>query len=147
MRLLLERDLTIGQILVVTFTTAATAELRDRIRSRLRAALAALDGAGEDDAPHDARRRRARRALARGRLQAALRDFDEAAIFTIHGSASASSQNHAFESGVSYGAELVANQDRLLAEVVSDYWAERALRGVAELGAPRPRRGASRRRA
>ncbi len=57
-RLLLERDLTIGQILVVTFTTAATAELRERIRSRLCRVLAALDGAGEDALLHDPRRRR-----------------------------------------------------------------------------------------
>ena len=31
-RLLLERQLSVGQILVVTYTTAATAELRERIR-------------------------------------------------------------------------------------------------------------------
>ena len=36
LRLLLERRLPVDQILVVTFTRAATAELRDRIRRRLR---------------------------------------------------------------------------------------------------------------
>ncbi|MCL1980795.1 MAG: UvrD-helicase domain-containing protein, partial [Proteobacteria bacterium] len=39
LRLLLERELAIDQILVVTFTRAATGELRDRIRQRLRQAL------------------------------------------------------------------------------------------------------------
>jgi exodeoxyribonuclease V beta subunit len=35
LRLLLERELTVRQILVVTFTNAATAELRERIRTRI----------------------------------------------------------------------------------------------------------------
>ena len=38
LRLLLERELNVNQILVVTFTNAATAELRGRIRGRLREA-------------------------------------------------------------------------------------------------------------
>ena len=44
-RLLLERRLNVGQILVVTYTTAATAELRERIRARLAALLAMYEGA------------------------------------------------------------------------------------------------------
>ena len=52
-RLLLERDLEIDQVLVVTFTEAATAELRDRVRRRIREAIAAFDahaaGGGSDD--------------------------------------------------------------------------------------------------
>ena len=56
LRLLLERGLTLQQILVVTYTNAAAAELRERIRQRLTATLAHLresagesagDGAGE----------------------------------------------------------------------------------------------------
>ena len=35
LRLLLERQLNVQQILVVTFTNAATAELRERVRSRI----------------------------------------------------------------------------------------------------------------
>ena len=38
-RLLVEKNLEIENILVATFTEAATAELRDRIRSKLREAL------------------------------------------------------------------------------------------------------------
>ena len=43
LRLLLERGLAVDQILVVTFTRAATGELRDRIRRRLREALDHLE--------------------------------------------------------------------------------------------------------
>ena len=44
LRLLLERRLPIESILVVTFTIAATAELRQKIRGRLRAVERALRG-------------------------------------------------------------------------------------------------------
>ncbi len=45
LRLLVEHDLTPDEILVVTYTQAATAELRERIRERLQAAIAAVDEA------------------------------------------------------------------------------------------------------
>ncbi len=44
LRLLLERGLSVDQILVVTFTRAATEELRGRIRLRIREALDVLTG-------------------------------------------------------------------------------------------------------
>ena len=44
LRLILEAGIPAGEILVVTFTEAATAELRDRIRQRLQTALRALEG-------------------------------------------------------------------------------------------------------
>ena len=46
LRLLIESRLQVDQILVVTFTDAATEELRDRIRSRVREALEHLRGSG-----------------------------------------------------------------------------------------------------
>jgi exodeoxyribonuclease V beta subunit len=46
LRLLLEQNLEIGQILVVTYTRAATGELRGRIRNRLIQALAAFEAGG-----------------------------------------------------------------------------------------------------
>ena len=42
LRLILEKNLTVDQILVVTFTDAATKELRDDIRKRIVAALNAF---------------------------------------------------------------------------------------------------------
>ena len=43
-RLLLEKNLTVDQILVVTFTDAATEELRERIRKRLSDVAGVLSG-------------------------------------------------------------------------------------------------------
>jgi exodeoxyribonuclease V beta subunit len=88
LRLLLETGRDITQVLVVTFTKAATAELRERLRDRIvqvedafaagtsdddfcKWALAAFQGEARD--------------AARRRLEEARRRFDEAAIFTIHG--------------------------------------------------------------
>ena len=115
-RLLLERSLTVSQILVVTFTNAATAELRHRIRTRVRDVLATTDRALAA-APTDPLR--ARREL----LLQALRDFDEAAIFTIHGFCQRVLQQHAFESGVGFDVELITDQRPLLEEIVHDFWA------------------------
>ena len=50
LRLLLERDLKVPDILVVTFTNAATAELRERVRSRIADTLARLRGSAPRDA-------------------------------------------------------------------------------------------------
>ncbi|NVM26763.1 MAG: UvrD-helicase domain-containing protein, partial [Desulfobacterales bacterium] len=44
LRLILEKNLSVNEILVVTFTVPATEELRDRIRTRLREALEAFSG-------------------------------------------------------------------------------------------------------
>jgi exodeoxyribonuclease V beta subunit len=129
LRLLLERGLSAGEILVVTFTKAATAELRDRIRGRLRDALLAFnDPASRTSAEGDQVltslvTSSADRARDRGRVLQALREFDDAAIFTIHGLCERILANHAFESGASFELDFVANEDTLLAEVVSDYWA------------------------
>ena len=49
LRLLLERQIDVSKILVVTFTKAATAELRDRIRRRIRDALDFFRGAAAGD--------------------------------------------------------------------------------------------------
>ena len=49
LRLLLEKNLSVDQILVVTFTEAATGELRDRIRAKLREATRAFTSGGSEE--------------------------------------------------------------------------------------------------
>jgi exodeoxyribonuclease V beta subunit len=126
-RLLLERRLDIGQLLVVTYTNAATAELRRKVRDRLKDALAALRGERPPDDPTMAtvvQRRRAGGDVSGDcrRLEAALFGFDDAAIFTIHGFCQRVLQEHAFESGVPFDTELVGDQRLLVDEIVRDFW-------------------------
>ncbi|UCE06114.1 MAG: UvrD-helicase domain-containing protein, partial [bacterium] len=49
LRLVLEKELAVDQILVVTFTEAATEELKDRIRTKLRDAIIAFSTGKSDD--------------------------------------------------------------------------------------------------
>ena len=127
LRLVIEKGLTPGQILVVTYTEAATEELRGRIRTRLREALEVFSGAVTDDPilrGLAANRNGAGPGPlpARDRLNLALTTFDLAAIHTIHGFCLRALQDHAFESGSLYDTELVTDQTPLLREIVDDFW-------------------------
>lgn len=123
LRLLLERRLRPEQILVVTFTNAATAELKDRIRARLRAAVLAFEGkASAEPELARLRERSADRRADAALLREALRGMDEAAVFTIHGFCQRVLAEHAFESGVPFDLELISEQQPLLLEVVQDFW-------------------------
>jgi exodeoxyribonuclease V beta subunit len=136
LRLLLERRLQVGQILVVTYTNAATAELRDRVRSRLREAAAYFEQLeagtapdGDDGSAGEPLRTLGARSAAAGTLSqarkhlaTALRSFDEAAIFTIHGFCQRILLENAFESRAPFEAELVTDEGPLCSEVVKDFW-------------------------
>ncbi len=127
LRLLVEEKLELPQILVVTFTEAATSELQDRVRKRLREAIGHLDGsllvAGDPLLDHLAEFARDDLEGAVSRLRVALASFDLAAISTIHGFCRRMLQENAFESGVLFDTELIGDQTALLEEIVHDFWA------------------------
>ncbi|MEN8257331.1 MAG: exodeoxyribonuclease V subunit beta [Thermodesulfobacteriota bacterium] len=122
-RLLLEERLTIQEILVVTYTEAAATDLRVRIREMLVAARSCFSGYGCHEeflaklyavvADHD----QACRDLA-----CALNDFDEAAIYTIHGFCQRMLKENGLESATLFDVELVADLSDIHWQVVCDYW-------------------------
>ncbi|MCK9283807.1 MAG: exodeoxyribonuclease V subunit beta [Rhodocyclaceae bacterium] len=123
LRLLLECALPVERILVVTFTKAATAELRRRIRTRLAAARSALQsGEPGDDAVLRALLPRLDAAQAVVRLTLAIESFDLAAIHTIHGFCQRALAERAFESAQAFDAELLSDDSALLRETVEDVW-------------------------
>ena len=116
------------QILVMTFTEAATAELRDRIRERL--AQAALFFRGHPAAADDfllslqatlgseAHLKHAER------LEQAAQWMDEAAIYTIHSWSSRMLRQHAFDSQSLFDQKRLEDAPALKLKLVKDYWRE-----------------------
>jgi exodeoxyribonuclease V beta subunit len=126
LRLLLERNLTVQEILVVTFTEAATAELKDRIRARLTQAARAVAGGGStDDFLNEIVRRHRDREQAASAIGEAIRTFDLAAISTIHGFCLRILRENAFESGSLFDTEVAADEANLTREAVEDFWRTR----------------------
>jgi len=123
LRLLLEKHLTIEQVLVVTYTEAATEDLRDRIRQRLRQALSALSNPpGNDEFLREYLADIKDCKNAAQLLSEALRSFDQAAIFTIHGFCQRMLLENSFESNTLFDTELVADDSYLIREIIEDYW-------------------------
>lgn len=126
------RALVPPEILVMTFTEAATKELRDRIRTRLAQAAAYFlaDPATVGELPpgtdllHDLRADYppAQWPGCARRLQLAAEWMDEAAVSTIHSWCNRMLREHAFDSGSLFTQALEADQSELLAECVRDYW-------------------------
>ncbi|NMF47334.1 exodeoxyribonuclease V subunit beta [Pseudoalteromonas arctica] len=119
----LNTPLSVEQILVVTFTDAATQEIKDRVRSRIIAARDALLGQNPNDeliegviAKIDDKHR------AFDLLDAAAKSMDEAAIFTIHGFCQRMLKQHAFESGVAFNLEFILDERDILLETIKDFW-------------------------
>ncbi len=136
LRLLLERRLPVDRILVVTFTNAATAELRERVRRRIREAAEAFEAHARGEAVED----EVLAALVASStdrpeslrlLSEALHGVDEAAISTIHGFCQRVLTSHAFESNARFDLELVHDQTPLVSELVEDFWSSR-LSGASE---------------
>jgi exodeoxyribonuclease V beta subunit len=123
LRLLLEKNFAVKQILVVTFTEAATQELKDRIRRSVREALEAFSrGAGDDPFLDSLVKKHKDRARAITCLREALHAFDEAAVYTIHGFCRRMLRENAFESGSLFDTELLTDESLLSKEIVDDFW-------------------------
>lgn len=114
-------------VLVMTFTRAATRELSDRIRARLTEAAQVFRGIAEtDDAfllqlqseyPEGEPREQAAY-----RLALAAQAMDDAAVYTIDAWCQRMLREHAFDSGNLFEENLVGDEAALRLEAVQDYW-------------------------
>jgi exodeoxyribonuclease V beta subunit len=95
LRLLLEKQTPLEQILLVTYTEKATGELKERLRKGL-----------EDQWQKQPARRDV--------LLAALDSFDRANVHTIHGFCQRVLQEHALEYGSEFRAQLVSDPELLI---------------------------------
>ncbi|MFM7314706.1 MAG: UvrD-helicase domain-containing protein, partial [Cyanobium sp.] len=136
LRLVSERGLRLGEILVVTFTEAAAAELRDRIGRRLQEGLASLENATEVRPPDGVLAAWTERCRARGpverqqlriRLLLALEELAAADITTIHGFCRRTLVREALTVGRSPQLQLQDPEDPGIEEVVHAYWSRQVL--------------------
>ncbi|MEY1660778.1 exodeoxyribonuclease V subunit beta [Isoalcanivorax beigongshangi] len=112
----------VENLLVVTFTRAAVAELRGRVRARLVQARGWFQR-GEADEPFgrfllDSMAAEPALAL----LERAITSMDNAAIFTIHGFCQRVLKEYALDMGVTLDAEFVDDDAELFAQAVNDLW-------------------------
>ncbi|WP_295447591.1 exodeoxyribonuclease V subunit beta [uncultured Thiodictyon sp.] len=120
----------VDEVLVLTFTEAATEELRERIARRLREARAVLTAPPPNGAPRDpllaaTLAQQGDATLALARLDAAIASLDRAAIRTIHGFCGRVLKDFAFESGAPFDAELITDEQDLRQAAAQDFWRRR----------------------
>jgi exodeoxyribonuclease V beta subunit len=125
LRFVTEYSLKIEEILLVTFTRAATEELAERIRKRLVEARDLLEGEGLQakdqtlqcwaDSLED-------RHTALIKIRTALADIDRAAVFTIHGFCQRMLQEQALESGQLFDVELQPDAEVIRRGAAEDFW-------------------------
>lgn len=111
------------RLLVVTFTVAATEELKTRIREALRTALAVTRGEAEPDDLTRPLGPLLTRDGAEARLLAALDRVDEAGIFTIHGFCKRVLEAAAFESATPFALEFTEDVGAITQRAAADAWA------------------------
>jgi len=131
LRYLLEKKFTVDQILVVTFTEAATQELKDRIRSRIKELGEVFDGHETTDNVltelFQISIKNESVEADRLCLKVAERQIDQAEIHTIHGFCQQLLRSHALDSKSPLKQQLLEDQKPLLKQVVEDYWRQHVL--------------------
>jgi exodeoxyribonuclease V beta subunit len=140
LRLLLERDLRVEQILVTTFTDAAAQELRERLRRRLVEAERLIESTSSkptDDnslenylallCPDADGRRHALR-----KIQLARTDLDRAPVSTIHALCQRIQRDYPLESGAAFANDKLFDEPQLQRECVEDFWRRRYLTGEVD---------------
>lgn len=118
-----------SQILVMTFTRAATQELSDRIRARLLEAARWFRQADASDGADDLLLRlradypdTAACEWAAWQLEKAAAAMDDAAVMTIDAWCQRMLNEHAFDTGSPFDETLIAQDQPLLDEAMHDYW-------------------------
>ena len=117
------RPLNVEELLVVTFTEAATEELRGRIRSNIHELrIACLRETTDNPLYASLLREITDKQQAAQWLMLAERQMDEAAVFTIHGFCQRMLSLNAFESGMLFEQQLIEDESLLRYQACADFW-------------------------
>ncbi|MDE1929858.1 MAG: UvrD-helicase domain-containing protein, partial [Burkholderiales bacterium] len=126
------RPLLPSEVVVLTFTRAATRELSERIRARLVEAARCFRGEAASADPFlagllEAYADGAERTEAAWRLALAAEAMDEAAVHTIDAWCQRMLREHAFDSASAFDEELAADESLLRREAALDIWRQQVL--------------------
>ena len=141
-RLIMEKGWRVSQIQVMTYTDAATKELRERLRTVLNDIQVRMNGGSCEGKDAERRNERADKLIAASRgetaakrnaVELALLEFDSAAISTIHGFCSRALARYAFETRTPFSTEIEDNKIADLSRRTRDWWRRREELAPAEI--------------
>ncbi|QAA80724.1 exodeoxyribonuclease V subunit beta [Aequorivita sp. H23M31] len=128
LRLILEKEIRINQILMVTFTKAAVAELEERIRRFVRLAqrYAHKEAIGDDSIKKivDSVAQEKGMEFVQDKLKSAVINLDETAVLTIHSFCQQTLTEFAFETNQLFNAEMLSDLNPVLEEATQKFWRE-----------------------
>ena len=126
LRLIIENGINISEILMVTYTKAAVAELDQRIRIFIKKATSVVDEEEIDDQTITKYVTEAidkyGKQIVKGRLDTARLLMDETSILTIHGFCQQVLQEFSFETGSLFGMNLVTSIKDIITQEVQIFW-------------------------
>lgn len=123
LRLILEKEIPVKEILMVTFTKAAVAELETRIRRFVRMAYKySLRNSADVNSDIAKLVESYDKARAQTILKEAVRQLDEMSILTIHSFCQNTLTEFAFETGQGYNVNLLENLSEVIGDEVKDFW-------------------------
>ncbi len=129
LRLVLEQGLSVKEILMVTFTRAAVAELQERIRLFIRSAHKYSQGKNIPDANISRLVRQAVDKSGQPKVEQQLRDavlfLDEVSVLTIHGFCQQTLAEFAFETNQLFGAEMLPDMSLVIEDELNKFWRRR----------------------
>lgn len=124
-RQIVELGIPIEKILVVTFTKAATAEISERLQSLLYSYKQEFSSGkikDKNDLPYTWNKANIESHTIHQRLDLALANFDNAAIYTIDGFFQRVLKENTLETAHLFNAELTTNEDAIIELAIKDYW-------------------------
>lgn len=124
-RMIMENGFSIESILVVTFTDAATRELKSRIRGILTDLSNYFTGRRVNEPERViqlAEHSNISKNILFQRIEKALSNFDKASIFTIHSFCKKSLEENAFATGSFFNQQLQKNIEPILLQITQDFF-------------------------
>ena len=126
LRLIVEKNIPIQKILMVTFTKAAVAELEERIRKFIRLAQKASKGENIADETIKNIIQKARETQGEAQiaklLEHAVLFLDETSVLTIHSFCQQTLNQFAFETKQLFGVELISDLGNIILSETNQFW-------------------------